>query len=577
MTYFNLYRNLLGVYIKNSIGNLGNYFGKNNDKILTEENRKKRTKKLLGGILVAVLALLVIISLVGYTTMMTVAAIGAGAQVTLLYALLFAVQLVLFVFGVASIINNLYFCRDNQLVSTMPIPTGIVFSVRFTMAYLGELLICAIMSLPMLITYGITCWAMGVHLGAEFYIISVISAFLLPIVPLLATTLISIPLMFLFSFIKSRTLAKTLVSMAMGLFIAAIYIAFSFMTGSLDQGDDVTVMNSQLVGVFSKIASFSAWNYNLIQAMLGVKSFVNFLICLAGLIGIFMIAVLLSTLFYRRGMSITMEESASSRNSKRKVQAKDFVNKGFRKSLILKEIKTILGTPQLFINNILGVVMLPLFLVIFLRTGVFTFTEESVGMASDLGAIGFICYFAAIMLASGNAISLVGFSLEGRNVQILKSLPISPREILISKLVTANLTNLIISLIVGVTYVIASSYHNVIVGLLLIITLFSNGMASSGIGLNSDMRNPNFKFNNINQLLKNNKRTFKPMLINLALGFVYFIMGILLSTFSSVFLSEVAAFAIFFAVALMVNFVFGFVTIKKLFDTVEEVFPQMEV
>lgn len=582
MKNFNLFCTLLKTGFRDSFFTASKQFSAGNT-ALTEEERQKRKKKktgkIIGGIAIAFALILMLAYIVMYVAIITVNAAASGLHEELLYTLLATVQLVVIFFGSVTTINNMFYGKDNQLLMSLPVPTGVIFGVKFTLSYLSELLICALMALPMLITYGVSCSAAGISIGAGFYIISIISIFLLPILPLLVISLLSIPLMYVMSFLKKRVIGKTIVVVILTAAVLALYFLLIGGVTSMAGGEDGE-LGSGTVSLLTGTAKAALFNYNLVQSMLGVNAFVNFLICLAGLVGIFALVVFLSSIFYRKGISVVMEEGSGGKKKKSKRVQNTYAKIGFRKSFFLKEIKSIFNTPQLLLNSILGVVMIPLLVFIFGKGNMFNFSEgEVVTMGSELGFIGFICYFAAIMTASTNMISLIGFSMEGKNMQILKSLPISPKDIVIGKLVTANITSAITALVTAISFIVVSSYHNVLVGLAILIVLLCNGLASSGIGLYSDMNNPKFKFNNLNELTKNNKKALKPMLLNVLIGLTYMVLGIVFSaiTGGENGMNYIVAYVIFFAVMLLINFLFAFVTIKKLFEKVDVAVAEMEV
>lgn len=585
MNSFKLYGTLLRTCCRDSFFSAAKQFKFNGTALTDEEAAKKKKKtaaRIGGGIVIGIGLIFIMAYLVIYVMMLTVSAVSAGMHRELLYTLLAFVQLIVLFFGSMTTLNYLYFGKDNQLLVSLPLSSGTIFAVKFTMSYLSELIICALMALPMLVTYGITCSAYGVAIGAGFYIFGIIAIFLLPILPLLVISLLSIPLMYFASFLKHRAVGKMLVTLILSVAVMAIYFLIIGGVASMGETEDgMPQMSAGVTGMLAQTAKITIFNYNLVQALLGVNSALNFLIFLGSLLAVFALVVVMSMFFYRKGISVVMEEGGGSKKRKKSLKENSYANVGFRRSFFIKEVKTIFGTPQLLLNSVIGLVAIPLLIVIFGTGNMFNFSQEGApaSMGGELGLIGFVCYFASIMIASTNMISLVGFSMEGKNLQVLKTLPILPKDILIGKLGAANILSCVTALITAVTFIAVSSFHNVLIGLAIFVVLLFNGLASSGIGLYSDMNNPNFRFTNLNELTKNNKKAIKPMIANLLIGFAYMVLGIVFSiiTTGENPFSAAAAYAVFFVVMFLTNALFAFITIKKLFDKVDERFAEMEV
>lgn len=542
----------------------------------------KALNKLGLGILMGIGALALLMYLIVFVSSITIAAINANLHRELLFTLVGLVQIMVLFFGSMTTLNFLYFSKDNQLLITLPIKTNTIFAVKFTLAYLTELLVSVFMGLPILITFGVVSSLNGINIGAVYYIIATISVFILPIIPLLVISLLSIPLMYAASYLKKRVIGKTLVVSLIAIFFMGIY--FMFIGGAVRMGANVDesgmpIMSSAISSLVSGGSRVAFFNYNLINAMLNIKAILNIFIYLVIIAIIFALALGLSSIFYKKGISVALEESNVGKKAQNVSEDKKYGKSNFKKSFFIKELKTIISTPSLFMNSIIGMVAVPL-LILIMGGNFFSFSEagEAVTIGSELGTIGFLCYLSSIMMASTNTISLVGFSLEGKNITILKSLPLKTTDIVWGKVVVSNIYNLLMALIAGITYIFTSSFHNVFIGLAVIIVLFVNGLAVSAMGLYNDIKKPNCNYKTLNELTKNNKKALKPMLVSLAIGFSYMILGIVFSSITSNgSLNVVLAYILFFGVTLLVNGLFGFITFRKLFDNADEYFNKIEV
>ena len=82
-------------------------------------------------------------------------AFNSGLYDEVVYVFLTAAQLIVFFFGILTVTGNLYFSKDNAILAPMPFRRSVVFSAKFTVAYLGELFISAVFVVPTTVTVGV--------------------------------------------------------------------------------------------------------------------------------------------------------------------------------------------------------------------------------------------------------------------------------------------------------------------------------------------------------------------------------------------------------------------------------------
>lgn len=569
---FNIFKVTFKDTFQKSLKNLGK---KSEDKNIGLKKKNDSVKKVFLGIFIAIGLIMIVFYVAAFSAMMTNASIASNLRSEILYTFIGLSQLVVIFFGSAVLLNYLYFSKDNQLLSSLPVSSKSIFISKYAMAYISELFMCLLLYLPMLITYGVVSSSMGIHVGASFYIITALSSLLLPIFPLLIASIVSIPLMYIVSFLKKRALGNAIVVGVITLGVISLYFMFIGSVSGMSQntGNDGNLMlTAGMIKLITNVKKITIFNYNLVNALLNNKGALNFLLYLAELIAMFAATILISSAFYGKGMRIIIEGSGNF-VKKTAITSKNYVSKGFMKSYIAKEIKNILNTPSLFVGTILGIVIIPVFTYIFGST--FVFSEEGItSIGSELGMIGMIMYMSAIMMASGNTVAIVGISMEGKNMYLLKSLPIKVNDILKPKLIVSNSINVIIALITALSILFISKYHNVLIALLVFITLIINGIGTCSNGLYNDLKNPNLHYKNVTELTKNNKRIIKPVLINIGIGLSYMIMGIVLSLVP---LRDITRYALFFGIILLVNGLYAALTWKHLIDNAEEKYENIEV
>ena len=145
-----------------------------------------------------------------------------------------------------------------------------------------------------------------------------------------------------------------------------------------------------------------------------------------------------------------------------------------------------------------------------------------------------IITFAAFMTSITNSV----ISLEGRNINILKSLPIKTKEILLSK-VYAALTITTIPIIIGDIILFIRFKLNILEMLLLLVFSILIPLISHFIGIIINLKYPKLDFDNSSEVVKQSTSSFIVKLIKILdaiyillifLG-IYLIIDIILYTY----------------------------------------------
>lgn len=497
---------------------------------------------------------------------LAMAAVRANAVENTLYVLVGITQLVVLFFGILTSMGYLYFSKDQKLLSTLPFEKGVVFAVKSTQAYLGELLINCIVFIPIAVAYGIICNVYGYALPWTYYLVAVLAAFMTPAVPMLLITLLSLPIMRLVAIFKRRRVGN-------GIALAVLYLLF--MVGYLalvgvGSAGEITLGEGALTA-FDNVRKATIFNYPIINAMLGNKGWANFFIYFAGILVLFAVNLLFSLLFYNK----ILRDSEESGGEVVRKKSRSTAPKSVFGSFFLKELKTLVSTPTILMSVILGLVM-PVLMMAFVK---FTFSDISTAEDPvpwmignlDMFSVGFATFIVQLMSVSAGSVTSVGFSLEGKNLPMLKSLPLSPRELVKIKLSFSMVITGIQSILVLIAFPLIMGIHNpiAIIGLPLMVAL--SGFFSNSMMLYFDLKDPNYTWNNISEITKNNKRMIKPMMIVMAVAFAYFIIAVILGVAGKT-LSATAALAIYYGSAIALLGVFSWLSYRKLMERPEYYF-----
>lgn len=497
---------------------------------------------------------------------LAMAAVRANAVENTLYVLVGITQLVVLFFGILTSMGYLYFSKDQKLLSTLPFEKGVVFAVKSTQAYLGELLINCIVFIPIAVAYGIICNVYGYALPWTYYLVAVLAAFMTPAVPMLLITLLSLPIMRLVAIFKRRRVGN-------GIALAVLYLLF--MVGYLalvgvGSAGEINLGEGALTA-FDNVRKATIFNYPIVNAMLGNNGWANFFIYFAGILVLFAVNLLFSLLFYNK----ILRDSEESGGEVVRKKSRSTAPKSVFGSFFLKELKTLVSTPTILMSVILGLVM-PVLMMAFVK---FTFSDISTAEDPvpwmignlDMFSVGLATFIVQLMSVSAGSVNSVGFSLEGKNLPMLKSLPLSPRELVKIKLSFSMVITGIQSILVLIAFPLIMGIHNpiAIIGLPLMVAL--SGFFSNSMMLYFDLKDPNYTWNNISEITKNNKRMIKPMMIVMAVAFAYFIIAVILGVAGKT-LSATAALAIYYGSAIALLGVFSWLSYRKLMERPEYYF-----
>lgn len=485
--------------------------------IFTSEDKKK---KIFLGLFMAFCLFLVSIPLV-FLVISTYDELKAmNLDVMLISLVLVCNVIVLMFFGTYSVLNIFYFSNDIEIFLPMPIKSSDIVIGKFSALYVNLLMNSSIIILP-LIAFGVKDGA-----GILYYIYMIIVFFISPILPMV---LVSILAMLLMRFGK-LTKHKDGLKMVGGCLTLVFAIAINII--SQNSSDNSQIINLVAEGdesIIGKISGFfitNKFSANALAFNMEAKGVYNIL--LAVLVGILVIGIL-----YAVGGKLYLNSviGISETYSRRKDILSDNDIRGkFKKrtvfsSLVRRDIKNILRTPQFFINAIAMQVYMPIiFGVAFLSNGNYKSISKfinSLGVNSTIFSIVFL--MVAFFIATGGA-GISAISREGKDITIARYIPIEASEQLKAKFYSSLIINNITVLIILIFLIILDIGLEIL--LPAIIVAETTVILVTIIGMYTDYRKPNLDWDDEKNMMKNN---FMPMLIwiiMIVLGALFFIVSL---------------------------------------------------
>lgn len=411
-------------------------------------------------------------------------------------SIMFMSEIIVLFLGLFTTISILFNSKDSEFLMALPVKPLDIFLAKFATIYLLQLGLALTIQLPTLLTIGIAAKIQNV----AFYILGLLGSVLTPFVPLFVISIIAIPLEYIISYFKKNNIIGIIVALLLfcGFFAGYYYMIF-VLQKSMIEGGSMDIATIQSV---AKILEYIVYpNKFLSMAMFsnGVQALKNFCIFLAIIVALSVICVLLSAVLYKGVARRSFESGASG-----KTKQKDFKEKSPIKALLLRDIKTCFGDTGMAINYLVGLVMPPILICIM---GASLSGIEGASTASSITPI-------SLIFGSGiNYFAIVAFSREGRQIDLLKTMPASSRTIIGQKMLFANIYTVLVSTIIMASMFVAKlDFVYVLMQYAIILLL---GFAINIIAIYRDIKMPNFTWNNPKELFKNNMKALVPMLLTM--------------------------------------------------------------
>ena len=382
------------------------------------DTRKKtrRTGKGLAGFLVLYGALILYLGAFMFLMAKSLCQALAPLGLTWFYfAIMGLVALVLGVFG--SVFNtyaSLYLAKDNDMLLSMPIPPRYILTARLAGVYLTGLFFEMIVMLPATVAWFV--YGTPTLLGGIF-------ALLIPFVLSFFVLSLSCLLGFLVAIISAHIRHKSLVITVLSLGLLGLYMwGYTKLMSSL----------TELLAVVGEIAEAAKGPlYPLYHMGLSTTGKpLSFLIFTAIILGVFaLVCAVLSRTFLT--LAITNKGGA-----KRKYKRERTTQKSVERALLWKEWKRFLASPIYMLNCGLGALFLPIAGVMMLvfREDIHAMLPMISMMFGDEALLPLILAAMACMMGVMTDVTAPSISLEGKNLWILQSLPVSPLQVLHAKL-----------------------------------------------------------------------------------------------------------------------------------------------
>lgn len=465
----------------------------------------KGERKIGRTVLFVILYIYVAVALVGMSTLMSVmmgsALLPLGLGKIFLSVFLLADVAIIFVMSVFETKSTLFDCKDNELLLSMPIKPRDIMLSRVISVLIFNLAASVVIMLPAAIVYTVLSGELFGFFGALMFML---------LVPFPATA-ISAAFGYLIAYISKRTRYNTLITVLFTLAFLAVYFYFYMQLMSSD-GEMLENPETLLAAI---------------EGMLPFLAFLGRAITFSPLelglllVGFASVSAITYALLSRYYLSIATDGASY---KKTVYVAKRAKRSSVLTALIKKEFSKITSSSLYLMNAGIGTVM-RIFIGVFavvksaeLRALLTMLLSEMGGVSYDsLVALG--ASVAIVMLSSMDMFSASAVSLEGKSFWIIKSMPVNPKAVLISKTLAHAIIAVAASLISSSLLLIALG-AGIISWLIVIPVSIVSALTFAIFGTVINVALPKLEFENEAQVVKQSLATFVTMFAQMLWGFV---------------------------------------------------------
>lgn len=325
--------------------------------------------------------------------------------------------------GIYKASGLLFNSKDDDLLLSLPIKKSTVLFVRIFKFYVFELLFNCLIMIPAIMVY-----IRYVKVDISFYIASFFVLLLLPIIPIVISCILGT----IISKISSRFKFKNLVQIITTtiLLLVILYISFNMQGLVNNFGEKANVINKFITKVYYPCDAYVKMAINFKWNDLFLFILINTSVCV--------ISILILSKFYFKINSKT--KGVNNTTNKKSYIIK--TNKPII-SLIRKELKKFTSSPVFITNTGFGLVLFIIGIIYitfnFNKLATLISFDGKLSLDEIKGYISIILYGFICFTSWMTSITSSMISLEGKSFNILKSLPIKPMTIILSKVLMAIL------------------------------------------------------------------------------------------------------------------------------------------
>lgn len=393
--------------------------------------------------------------------------------------------------------GTLFNSKDIDLLMSLPLKKSTIIASKVLDLYISNLLFTLVIMIPVLIVYTLNC-----SFSFLFLLLYIISMFLIPMIP----TIIAIIIGTCLTFISTRFKIKKVIQLLSSILILVISLYLSYLSSKIESFDFVNLGKS-MMNILNKIYPLT----NAYIKMLIDNNLTAIIIFFILPIILFFLIIKLISLFYTNIIN-----KVNNRVKKKSYHLVKEKAKSPFKALFIKEVKRYISSPNYVMNTSLLLILLLVssIALIFVNPSKIEQILAIEGLKDLIVNRGPILIGFILMISCTTCSSI---SLEGKNLWIIKSIPIATKEIFYSKILLNLFLLLIPSFIVSIILSIVLDLSFKAFMLFIITALVYSGFISI-LGLIINIYFPLLNWKNEVRVIKQSMATFITSFLGAILG-----------------------------------------------------------
>ncbi len=418
------------------------------------------------------------------------------------------VMLTLFIFMVSSITiiegiyksqGILFEARDNELLLSLPIKKSQILFVRLFKLLLFQYLYNLMFLLPAFVMY-----IYFEHPGVGFYLISFVMLLLIPIIPMVISSILGYLIKMIVSKFKMKRVVQTMLSSI--IFVLIFLLSFKANNFIQELAGKALSINDMITKMYYPVGAYISL-INKFDIVVFIKLLLINIIPL-------ILFVLIGGKYYFK----IIVNSKDSITRKSKIKKEVFKKNSPIKALIKKELKRYFSSPVYMLNTIFGlflVLIVTILLCIKGESGVVKLlsSEELGGINISIPVMYYICVLFSCLMTS---ITSSCISLEGKTINITRSLPISEKDILKSKIIYPYIIELPFIVLAELIFFVVFNL-NIIEMVLIMGMSIGTITLSSILGLIINLKYPKMNASSDTEIVKQSMSSMVAIFINIGI------------------------------------------------------------
>ena len=420
-----------------------------------------------------------------------------GLTYVMLSLFIFMVSIITIIEGIYKSQGILFECKDNDLLFSLPIKRSQILFVRIFKLILFQYIYNLMFLLPAFVIY-----IYFEHPSISFYIISFIMTILIPIIPTVISSILGYLVKLVSSKFKSKKIIQTILS---SIFMGIFFLSFNLNNFIEDIAGKASSINDMLTRIYYPVGA-----YTTLIDKFDIMVFIKLL--LMNIIP-FILFILLGGKYYFKIISNSKESIVRKSKNKKEVYKKN----GPIKALTMKELKRYFSSPVYMFNTIFGLLLILVLTILLCIKGnsviEMLLSNEKLSIDISMPVIYYILVLFSCLMTSITSSSI---SLEGKTINITKSLPISEKDILKSKIIYPYIIELPFVIISELIFFIVFKV-NIIYILLIFSMSISTITLSSILGLVINLKYPKMNASNDTEVVKQSMSSMVAVFINMGI------------------------------------------------------------